>query len=948
MGGARIGGGSGTERWGYGHQWSEALAWSSISPCWVFRWRTRRNCSGVGESSSELLTSAGWCADFHLQETGAVPEGELKPSSEEITVHWAQRWPSTEVIFWETSGVWWRHGQDTEAPAANEREAAAQISAGDDADSIEPFSGEGEHRLGIDLKGDDPPFVDVQQVLQHGVLWLWREHGGGSDSVNRHQCVGDLAGERSCRSSNTSIWHAVGFWNWRRSWRSRALCATSRRSLVEPNAWIFDNTFNASHSADKNAASPDNGSYAAWGASSHAETTVKREEFEPIIRNQKQEPPPSRDYWILSVEEGELCRVHMFDILAFYWCDNEEAAHREFPKLISKDWLTGVRATQVYYLHNPIHWGGVKLVWWWRQHVGPLLPAAAESHDEWLHCGQPDLGWTRNEASMEHSTELGWILARVDQIPDQGPDKIQDSFRRLDEGKASCWADVERRSESCSGFRGNSRGYRLAQLWHDGSAFWTPGHAGGAGGDSHAAADINVVQQELQEVFFNFVRFSDLPCPNQQSQHAGIKELVDDPEDLRDAQQPETGKVRLELKWSDLSPAWQRAFEQPILDALASSMTRWLTSWKMKWWIERRFFLLGFWWTRVTRGTFTQMTMPWKALPWRPDWPLQVIETCELENMRRRVLQLACWLRISSAFVRHSGTARYSSQTFKLPFCRETICLRRKGSLSRPPRTTHCLSGSSCRTRSLLKPEPTFFAWRRQDLDWQNHHVYGYGIIVSREMLSPLGAGRWNYVLAFSHFLDLMRNYELFWRYTWMTYAWLHIQIISRRCMTTSMPCSALENGNILVTGQSFVDAMRSSLRTAPCWCKWIPMPSGWWIRLWDSRHNSASVTTQWKEVDWNNHGPIELDDTSVPGRPVFWSVKDSTAGGSQWPISAHWTQDPGGSGMSEMIVLAVSDASFAGMPRGRSQGGLVVAFANLKILEGQSKLCIVTRHSGL
>ena len=51
---------------------------------------------------------------------------------------------------------------------------------------------------------------------------------------------------------------------------------------------------------------------------------------------------------------------------------------------------------------------------------------------------------------------------------------------------------------------------------------------------------------------------------------------------------------------------------------------------------------------------------------------------------------------------------------------------------------------------------------------------------------------------------------------------------------------------------------------------------------------------------------------------------------------------------MSEMIVLAVSDASFAGMPRGRSQGGLVVAFANLKILEGQSKLCIVTRHSGL
>ena len=32
---------------------------------------------------------------------------------------------------------------------------------------------------------------------------------------------------------------------------------------------------------------------------------------------------------------------------------------------------------------------------------------------------------------------------------------------------------------------------------------------------SDAAADINVVQKELQEVFFNFVHFSDLPCPSQ-------------------------------------------------------------------------------------------------------------------------------------------------------------------------------------------------------------------------------------------------------------------------------------------------------------------------------------------------------------------------------------------------------------------------------------------------
>ena len=48
------------------------------------------------------------------------------------------------------------------------------------------------------------------------------------------------------------------------------------------------------------------------------------------------------------------------------------------------------------------------------------------------------------------------------------------------------------------------------------------------------------------------------------------------------------------------------------------------------------------------------------------------------------------------------------------------------------------------------------------------------------------------------------------------------------------------------------------------------------------------------------------------------------------------------------MIVLAISDASFAGMPRGRSQGGLAIAFANPEILHGQAKMAIVAHHSGL
>lgn len=54
------------------------------------------------------------------------------------------------------------------------------------------------------------------------------------------------------------------------------------------------------------------------------------------------------------------------------------------------------------------------------------------------------------------------------------------------------------------------------------------------------------------------------------------------------------------------------------------------------------------------------------------------------------------------------------------------------------------------------------------------------------------------------------------------------------------------------------------------------------------------------------------------------------------------------GCSLDEAIVVGASDASFAGMPRGRSQGGFALAFANPKILHGEAPLAIVAYHSGL
>ena len=51
---------------------------------------------------------------------------------------------------------------------------------------------------------------------------------------------------------------------------------------------------------------------------------------------------------------------------------------------------------------------------------------------------------------------------------------------------------------------------------------------------------------------------------------------------------------------------------------------------------------------------------------------------------------------------------------------------------------------------------------------------------------------------------------------------------------------------------------------------------------------------------------------------------------------------------ISDMMVLAVSDASFGGMPKGRSQGGMVLLVANPKVLEGEAPVNILAFHSGL
>ena len=58
------------------------------------------------------------------------------------------------------------------------------------------------------------------------------------------------------------------------------------------------------------------------------------------------------------------------------------------------------------------------------------------------------------------------------------------------------------------------------------------------------------MQKELPEVFFNYINYSELPCPSPKSTHHGLRELIETPEEehVEDVLKPETGRVRLELR----------------------------------------------------------------------------------------------------------------------------------------------------------------------------------------------------------------------------------------------------------------------------------------------------------------------------------------------------------------------------------------------------------------
>ena len=75
-------------------------------------------------------------------------------------------------------------------------------------------------------------------------------------------------------------------------------------------------------------------------------------------------------------------------------------------------------------------------------------------------------------------------------------------------------------------------------------------------------------QLELMDTFVTFVHYNEIKEVKPLPEHRGLTELTHLPEEIVDVTKLEIGKVRLELKWNDLTPNWQEAFQTPIIGAL--------------------------------------------------------------------------------------------------------------------------------------------------------------------------------------------------------------------------------------------------------------------------------------------------------------------------------------------------------------------------------------------
>eukprot|EP00435_Cladocopium_sp_Y103_P008686 s1575_g2.t1 len=293
----------------------------------------------------------------------------------------------------------------------------------------------------------------------------------------------------------------------------------------------------------------------------HLRRPLTKEQQRIILRRQYSTPAPAVDYWVVTEEEMELCRVHVVPRLHLF----DPPDGMVFPEGIDREWITGVRATQVYYLNNPLSrdqqrsLGADAMVATYPGDPRPRLKEFILDNINWLHWNtQMNLlglwqGITRFQIRPPGETDqsptlVTWL---------EGRHFAEEMWRRGDE-VARAYSAMSRHSGWPNATLMTSRlGPMELEEVQEVVQFL-----------ENAQTKVFRNQLDILDTFFTFVHYNDIKQVTPASQYRGITELTHLPEEPIDVTKPETGKVRLELKWNDLTPKWQLAFQEPIIEAL--------------------------------------------------------------------------------------------------------------------------------------------------------------------------------------------------------------------------------------------------------------------------------------------------------------------------------------------------------------------------------------------
>ena len=686
----------------------------------------------------------------------------------------------------------------------------------------------------------------------------------------------------------------------------------------------------------------------------------KRQQVPILMKQHDPAGPPKRDYWLVPHDLPEIWRIHvrprrcMFH--PFYPPPDEPGwleygvwgpfdAERDLPEGYQSEDFSGWRTTQVIYVHNPLP----------RMNSQGVFGDYLRTADPIRVTGPLRL----HELLVDNILWTGWNSQQDLGAPWQGITRFQVS--KGSEPSLKGWLTKRQQAEEL--WKEAQQVMHLAR-YIGRTTGWPRDTQGQLEEVQRMHEEVFHNQNEVAEIFYQAMQQADARQPRIRPTHHGWHELAyDADEKVLDVRKPDTGKLRLELKWNDLTPAWQRSFEEPIVeaidvyfrhDALAPVMPEDFVDASEV--LPSRFVLVNKSDPKNPRPTDDDLENAKLKARWviagHKDQKAGDFETesptASLLAHNLLIFFAVQWdwkmffADISAAFLQGDylpETRRVFVQAprnypmfvrqflmKKLPGGARTDLLKLKKAgfgLAESPRLwyqrfkrdTEAIGG---REWKLVPGVFSFFSADSKVIAMLAVHVDDIRFIVTPEEESRL--------------CDLLNQKFNFGD-------WKAPTTSTRFCgrYEKQMP-----DGTIEIDMEEYVNRLQDPPKRTqgqrhgllPNEKKWIGTLTG--QLNWLARQCRADLA----------FGVSRIQQLAGVGDPTALAELQILVDRARETTKIKFHKL--GCSLSDIVVLGISDASFAGMPRGRSQGGYVLALANPQILDGQSQLAVLAYHSGL